>query len=301
MNRRGECSFAHRLSDLLPPREVSQEYLGVWTDCVDRFYGQHMSDVQLERIMKYYKETHARDKPVWAYALKWFYAQDGLGTYPWFEWDFGIWQDLLSLQRGRIQDRMPFVWAWVMTTEGNVLSFPHALRLRREAMQGYVPLYRVAGPPGPPPRSSVESGQQGDGIQEESMAGIRTAVDAGSGLAYDAVLSPASSQEAVTSANNLVSAAQWLDVQLSMQESDAEEVSNDGMASTTWRTRWRRRRDEGVFIAADGRMVEPRIVAILGMASTTWRSRWRRRRDEGVFLVADGGDVEARIVAILDV
>ena len=91
--------------DLLPPREWRKEYPGVWKDGVDRWYGQDMPVEQLERIKKYYKETHSRDKPVWAYALRWFYAQEPLGMYPMFQWDFGIWQDALSLQRGRIQER----------------------------------------------------------------------------------------------------------------------------------------------------------------------------------------------------
>ena len=224
MNMRGACGFAHRLSELLPPREVFQEYVGVWNNGVDRFYGQDMPVEQLDRIKKYYNETHPRDKPVWAYALKWFYAQDELGMYARFEWDFGIWQDALSLQRGRIHDRLPFVWASVTTQDGSVLTLPHALRLRREALQGYYPLYRAiaAGPPGPPPRTSVESGQQHDGIQEESRAGICTAVDAGSGEAYDAVSSTVPSP----SANNLVSAAEWLDaaVEEGIEAPDVVEV-----------------------------------------------------------------------------
>ena len=269
MNMRGARGFAHRLSDLLPPREVFQEYLGVWNNGVDRWYGQDMPVEQLDRIKKYYNETHPRDKPVWAYALKWFYAQDELGMYERFEWDFGIWQDALSLQRGRIQDRLPFVWASVTTKDGSVLTLPHALRLRREAMQGYLPLYRdiAAGSPGPPPRTCVESGQQDDGIQEESTAGICTAVDAGSGLAYDAVSSTAPSpEEALSSANNLVSAADWLDAGLEegIQEPDAEEVPDvqDGMTSTTRTTRWRRRVEQGVCIAADGGEGEARIVEL---------------------------------------
>ena len=181
MNMRGACGFAHRLSELLPPREVFQEYVGVWNNGVDRFYGQDMPVEQLDRIKKYYNETHPRDKPVWAYALKWFYAQDELGMYARFEWDFGIWQDALSLQRGRIHDRLPFVWASVTTQDGSVLTLPHALRLRREALQGYYPLYRAiaAGPPGPPPRRMV--------LQED-----------------------VSSTGASSLATNVVSAAEWL-------------------------------------------------------------------------------------------
>ena len=272
MNMRGACGFAHRLSDLLPPREVFQEYLGVWNNGVDRFYGQDMPVEQLDRIKKYYNETHPRDKPVWAYALKWFYAQDELGMYARFEWDFGIWQDALSLQRGRIQDRLPFVWASVTTKDGSVLTLPHALRLRREAMQGYLSLYHAiaAGPPGPPPMTSVVSGQQDDGVQEESRAGICTAVDAGSGLAYDAVSSTAPfPEEALSSANKLVSAAEWLDAgqEEGIQE-PAEEVPDvqDGMTSSTavlkfgGRTRWRRK--QVVCIAADGGEGEARIVEL---------------------------------------
>ena len=117
--------------------------------------------------------------------------------------------------------------------------------------------------------------QQGDGIQEASKAGIGTAVDAGSGLAYDAVPSPAPfPEEALSSANNPVSAADWLNagLQEGVKEPDAEEVLDvqDGMTSTIppvvpqlgGRTRWRRRVEQGVCIAADEGQGYARIVEL---------------------------------------
>ena len=40
---RDACGFAHALAELLPPREVVYSYKGVWSDGVDRWYGQHLT------------------------------------------------------------------------------------------------------------------------------------------------------------------------------------------------------------------------------------------------------------------
>ena len=44
MHRTGNCWFAHSLAELLPPRERDREYVGVWRDGVDRYFGQHMNN-----------------------------------------------------------------------------------------------------------------------------------------------------------------------------------------------------------------------------------------------------------------
>ena len=96
-------------------------------------------------------------------------------------------------------------------------------------------------PAGPPPRVQV-----------------RTAVDAGSGSAYDAV-SPTAPEEALSSAYNVVSAADWLDAGLKggIQEPDAEEVPDVQYGGVGWRARWRLQR---VCISADGGEGEASIV-----------------------------------------
>ena len=87
--------------------------------------------------------------------------------------------------------------------------------------------------------TSVVSGLQDDGVQEESRAGIRTAVDA-------------VPSTAPFPSNKLVSAAEWLHAGLEegIQERDVQEVADvqDGM--------------KVVCIAADGGEGEARIVEL---------------------------------------
>ena len=89
-------------------------------DGVDRWYGQEMSDEQLERLKKYYNRTPHWDRPVWACGLHRFFGELQLGAFSSLPWGFGIWQDALSLQRGLIRQRLPFNWASVKTADGNV-------------------------------------------------------------------------------------------------------------------------------------------------------------------------------------
>ena len=111
MGKAGVCGYAHALADLLPPRERSREYSGMWRDGVDRWYGQQVEEQQLRRIMWYYERTAVWDRPVWCVALVWFYYRGDLLQYPHLGWDFGILQDARSMQRLRIRQVCPFTWA----------------------------------------------------------------------------------------------------------------------------------------------------------------------------------------------
>ena len=68
----GTCGFAHSLAGLLPPDEYFQTYDGVWSDVVDRWYGQQMTQHQVDRIRRYYWDTPELERPVWDKALWWY-------------------------------------------------------------------------------------------------------------------------------------------------------------------------------------------------------------------------------------
>ena len=95
-HRTGVCGYAHSLAELLPPRERDREYLGVWRNGVDRYFGQHMNKAQLDRIMFYYNRTPVPERPVWSSCMAWFYQYLDLRMLPELGWDFGLWQDVFK-------------------------------------------------------------------------------------------------------------------------------------------------------------------------------------------------------------
>ena len=75
---------------------------------MDRFYGQCMSQAQIGRIRSYYAETPHWERPVWAKCMAWFYLDQDLLNYPDCGWDFGLWQDVLTMQCARKVYSRPF-------------------------------------------------------------------------------------------------------------------------------------------------------------------------------------------------
>ena len=126
------CGYAHELSDLLPPREVSRQYPGVRRGGVDRWYGQTMGARQLRRIPWYFERTPGWDRPVWCIALAWFYCHGDAGQYPHLGWDFGMIQDALSLRRHQV---CPFPCA-SRTDGARVLCLPDIFQCRRQVLEG---------------------------------------------------------------------------------------------------------------------------------------------------------------------
>ena len=96
MHRTGDCGYAHSLAELLPPRERDREYVGVWRNGVDRYFGQHMNKTQLDRIKFYYNRTPVPERPVWSSGMAWFYQHLDLRMLPELGWDFGLWQDVFK-------------------------------------------------------------------------------------------------------------------------------------------------------------------------------------------------------------
>ena len=105
----GSCGYAHALQELRPPDESRRGYGGVWKDGVDRFYGQRMTETQIERVMWYYERTRESDRPMWSHALRWYITREDLHSE--LPADFGIEQDWKSVSMFRKPTARPFCWA----------------------------------------------------------------------------------------------------------------------------------------------------------------------------------------------
>ena len=125
------CRFAHQLSDLRAPDESRVSYATQWGQfTMDRFYGQRMSEEQMDRIRRYYVQTPACDRPLWAIGLS-LLARDR-ETIKGFAlpWDFGLVRDYDDLLDRRYRRECPFQcmrWLW------------YRLDCRRERLLTYRP------------------------------------------------------------------------------------------------------------------------------------------------------------------
>jgi len=136
--RHSECRFAHSLLELRGPDESRVSYAAQWRQCtMDRFYGQRMTDEQLERIRSYYAELPRCDLPLWAIGLRLIASNEEsiMGfAYP---WDFGLTRDYDDLLAARHDRRRPFepwpeLWERLNRRRGILLAYehpPHALGL----------------------------------------------------------------------------------------------------------------------------------------------------------------------------
>ena len=102
-----DCLFAHRLSELRPPDESVTLYPKVWRH-VDRFYGQTLSQDQMERFGMYWAAAEWWDMPLWAIALVLLEGRQECILGMAYPWDFGLQQDQSMLRMLRRQDELPF-------------------------------------------------------------------------------------------------------------------------------------------------------------------------------------------------
>ena len=104
------CTFAHSLSELVPPDERFAHYSHVWTDGVDRWFGQPMHPQQRSILKEYYLNTPTYEVPVWTIGWLWFDASGDEEEFPvphGLPWDYGLSMDVDLLCRNRSGD-LPF-------------------------------------------------------------------------------------------------------------------------------------------------------------------------------------------------
>ena len=112
----GTCGYAHKLNELLPPREVELPYDNVWRDGVHRWYGQELPQKSIDLILWYLRNESVCDIPTWTHGLKWYmetYSPTAKGMdmqHDPFPADFGIEQDLKYVLRVRKGGQRPFKW-----------------------------------------------------------------------------------------------------------------------------------------------------------------------------------------------
>ncbi len=104
------CIFAHALSELVPPDERFRLYTKVWDGGVDRWYGQPMTEEQLDTIRMYYSETPICEIPLWARGLHFYYLDGDVDDFD-LPWDYGIFTDQETLCFYSRREKLPFVLA----------------------------------------------------------------------------------------------------------------------------------------------------------------------------------------------
>ena len=111
-HRDPDCRYAHSLSQLRGPDESVKSYADQWASgTMDRFYGQDMPRSQLNRIRRYYEQTHPCELPLWAVGLYLIASGKECDQGLAYSWDFGIVQDYDELLSRRYVREVPFrVW-----------------------------------------------------------------------------------------------------------------------------------------------------------------------------------------------
>ena len=111
---RGTCGYAHKLKELVAPKETERTYDKVWGDGVHRWYGQTLPRKAVELFHKYFVIECPNDIPMWSHGLKWYLmtytavGNDMLMEHDAFPTDFGIEQDFLYVLRNRKGGKRPF-------------------------------------------------------------------------------------------------------------------------------------------------------------------------------------------------
>ena len=162
------CRFAHRLCDLSAPDERVVSYGNRWRDfCVDRFYGQLMSDGQIRRIRNYYAATPACDRPLWAHALRVLQqCNEGHCGYA-YPWDFGLVRDYKDLVARRLWPLCPFevypnLWVRLGRRREFLVHYPyptHALLIQDLSPAGSHPSPPIAHAAGAAPSQGAMASQ----------------------------------------------------------------------------------------------------------------------------------------------
>ena len=88
------CAHAHELSELRPPMEAFGRHDQVWREGVDRWYGQALSDEQINLLLRYYHETPFYMVPLWTHGLFYVLRRQNYVEHLHFPWDYGICSDI---------------------------------------------------------------------------------------------------------------------------------------------------------------------------------------------------------------
>ena len=121
------CKYAHGLSELKAPVEDEELRPEVWSEGVDRWFGQAMRPSQLQLISRYHRQCRRGECPSWVYGLL---IMIGGQPRMWSlrrQWDYGLCMDLNMLCEHRGTAVVPFSF---------MPMFWSALRSRRLECEG---------------------------------------------------------------------------------------------------------------------------------------------------------------------
>ena len=95
-------TYVHRRSELRALYEVEDDRSYAWaTYRVDRWFGQVLSDSQLQTLFACLSGTPISEIPIWALGMQWFYRYMPSSYASCCGWDFNLSADISSHQRYR--------------------------------------------------------------------------------------------------------------------------------------------------------------------------------------------------------
>ena len=103
---------------------MGRHYDAAWRDGVDRWYGQSMTEEQLDLIAKYHQDDPG-EVPPWVYGLRHILTGKEWDFAGYLEWDYGLDMDLELLCHHR-RGRLPFEF---------MLHLWHILGARRDRLR----------------------------------------------------------------------------------------------------------------------------------------------------------------------
>ena len=89
--------------------EATERHDQVWREGVDRWYGQALSDEQINLLLRYYHETPLYMVPLWMHGLLYVLRRQNYVEHLHFPWDYDICTDIAWLKRFR-RGLVPFVY-----------------------------------------------------------------------------------------------------------------------------------------------------------------------------------------------
>ena len=108
------CVHAHKLSELRPPIEAFGRHDQVWSEGVDRWYGQTLLPRQKQLLLDYCSDTPEYEIPLWVSGFLFYVHGQHLVRDVHLPWDYGLCEDLdvlCNIRRGPVPfDFMADLW-----------------------------------------------------------------------------------------------------------------------------------------------------------------------------------------------
>ena len=125
------CPRAHSLCQLGPPNEVCEKQDCIWNDGVDRWFGQVLSDEQIDLLLVYHHVTPCHLVSIWMHGLIYVLRGGHYVEHMHMSWDYGLCADIDCLKMAR---RGPVPFVYMASSWGDLHRRRHMLELEQTVL-----------------------------------------------------------------------------------------------------------------------------------------------------------------------